>query len=129
MNRFWIVCTMHRAKFRKVLSYLNWRPAGNSTFQFGTQHKVNCLTFTIRLRTTSNTQCNLIITVLDTTLYLSHTSQISLCTTPNPQAHQRHYKAGIEESFSIVCCPQCNGPELPCHVMYVNCRVPVEGLH
>jgi len=139
MYRFWIVCTLQCAKFRKILSYLNWRLAVNSTFQLGTQNKGNCLTFTIRLRITSIMQCNLIITVLDTTLYLSLTSQISLCTTPIPQIslcttpipqpHQRHYTPGTEESFSIVCCPQCDDPEMPCHVTCVNCRVPVEGFH
>jgi hypothetical protein len=129
VNRFWIVCTLQSAKFRKVLSYLNWQPAGNSTFQLGTQNEGTCLTFAIRLRITSIMQCNLIMAVLDTTMYLSLTSQISLCTTPIPQAHQRHYRPGIEEPFSRVCCPQCDDPDLSCHVTYVNCRVLVEGLH
>jgi hypothetical protein len=34
----------------KLLSYLNWWPADNSTFQLRTQNEANCHTFIIGLR-------------------------------------------------------------------------------
>ena len=125
----WVVCTLQCATFRKVLSCLNWRSAGNSTYQLGTQNEGNCLTFTTRLRITSIMQCNLIKAVLDTTLYFYLTSQFSLCTTPIPQAHQRHYTPGTEEPFSGVSYSECDEADLSCHVRYVNWRFLVEGLH
>ena len=45
-----IISILQYVKCVTFSSYLNWCPAGNSTFQLGAHNKGNCLTFIIRLR-------------------------------------------------------------------------------
>jgi hypothetical protein len=50
MTKLRIICICKYEKCIKFLSYLNWQPEGNSTFQLGAQNEGNCFTFIIRLR-------------------------------------------------------------------------------
>jgi hypothetical protein len=45
MTRLRIIYILQYAKCIKLLGYLNWWPAGNSTHQLETQNEGNCLMF------------------------------------------------------------------------------------